>query len=213
MSVTMVTSGMRFGRLTVVKRLENKNHQTMWLCLCECGKETNVSGGSLRRGDTKSCGCYNREKTAERNTTHQKSKTRLYKIWAGMKKRCLYIKDKNYEIYGGRGIKVCEEWLKFEAFQDWALSNGYTDELTIDRKDSDGDYEPSNCRWATVTEQANNKRNNHKLTYSGETHTIREWAKLIGISYNTLRSRIQRGWGVGKALTILTEPKDRGGIL
>lgn len=193
-------TGMHFGRLIAVKRAENKSHQVRWLCRCSCGKQVVVSKSSLRNGCTKSCGCLNKEKTIERNTTHNESRTRLYKIWAGMKRRCKHIKDKNYKLYGGRGIKVCEEWLNdFVAFRDWALTNGYADKLTLDRIDVNGNYEPSNCRWATTLEQANNKRNNHTVTFNGETRSIREWAILLGVNYGSLRSRIQRGWSVERA--------------
>ena len=140
-------TGQRFGRLTVLERTELK-----WLCKCDCGNKKIVAGGHLVSGDTKSCGCL-RIKHGMRNT-------RLYSIWHGMKERCYNTKHKFYKHYGGRGIKVCEEWKNdFQTFADWALSHGYADNLTIDRIDVNGNYEPSNCQWATNAEQQRNKRN------------------------------------------------------
>lgn len=192
-------TGMRFGRLTAIKRVENKNNQVRWLCKCDCGNDTIAVKTSLKRGHTKSCGCYAKEMLAKRTATHNGSKTRLYGIWCGIRKRCDYPKDKNYEIYGGRGIKVCDEWQSYEPFRDWAMANGYSAELTIDRIDCNGDYEPNNCRWATLKEQANNKRSNHFISFNGKTLSMREWAALLGVNYGSLRSRIQRGWSVERA--------------
>lgn len=123
------------------------------------------------------------------------SDTRLYEIWRGMKRRCNDDNRKEYHIYGGRGIKVCKEWeTNFGAFRNWALNNGYNDTLTIERNDVNGNYEPSNCRWATKKEQANNRRDNKFLTHNGKTLTIAQWAKELNIHENTLRNRIQKGW-------------------
>lgn len=121
--------------------------------------------------------------------------TRLYEIWRGMKRRCNDSKRKEYQIYGGRGIKVCKEWeTSFGTFRNWALNNGYNDTLTIERNDVNGNYEPSNCKWATKEEQANNRRDNKFLTHNGKTLTIAQWAKELNIHENTLRNRMQKGW-------------------
>ena len=122
---------------------------------------------------------------------------RLYHIWFDMKRRCYQKQNKRWDKYGGRGIKVCPEWLNdFQAFFDWAMANGYADSLTIDRIDRNGDYSPDNCRWADKFQQANNRSNNHYITYHGETKTMMDWSKEIGMSYTTLRRRINSGWNV-----------------
>jgi hypothetical protein len=133
--------------------------------------------------------------------THGMSKTRLYRIWAGIIQRC-YNDKKRYEWqkYGGRGIKTCDEWRRFEPFMDWALANGYSDNLTIDRIDVNGNYEPSNCRWATVYQQENNKRTSKYLIYNGKQKTVREFADEYGLIYSCLYARLKLGWSVEAAL-------------
>jgi hypothetical protein len=198
-------TGQRFGWLVVIQRVENIGRQTAWLCKCDCGNKKAVSYWNLVSEQTKSCGCMqheiNRETAKILATTHGGSYTRLYTIWIGMKQRCNYKKHKHYEKYGGRGIKVCTEWEHdFAAFREWAMSNGYSEELTIDRIDVDGDYEPSNCRWATYEVQSNNTRSNHYLTFKGETHTVSEWSKILDIPTSTIHNRLKRGKTIEQAL-------------
>lgn len=185
-------TGNRYGKLTVVKRVyKDGERKTHWLCKCDCGNETVVSSDNLKNGHTKSCGCLRVETSKVSLTTHGLSKTRLYKIYKGMKERTMKEYNKKYKNYGGRGIKICDEWLNdFKTFYEWAISNGYEEGLTIDRIDVNGNYEPSNCRWATIKEQQNNRRNNHNITYNGETHTMKQWAEKLGINYKTLERRI-----------------------
>lgn len=157
--------GKRFGKLTVVERMQNsKAHKTRWLCRCDCGNEVIVVGSNLQSGNTTSCGCLHNELLAESNAktkiTHGHSKSRLYTIWTDMKQRCNNPNDRYYKLYGGRGICVCKEWEHdFQAFYNWATSHGYKDSLSIDRIDNEKGYSSDNCRWATAKEHAENRRN------------------------------------------------------
>jgi hypothetical protein len=172
-------TGQVFGRLTVLERAENtKRNKAQWLCQCSCGNKTIVSRTHLKRGQVKSCGCY-RVDLGKLNKTHGMKGTRLYRIWSGMKDRCLNRNSKYWDRYGGRGITVCEEWKTFENFMEWAKQNGYSKKLTLDRIDNDGNYEPSNCRWATMKQQQNNRSNNLRYTFKGVTHTLSEWSDII----------------------------------
>lgn len=186
-------TGMRFGRLTVVSRAENIGNASSWNCICDCKRTKVVRGYSIKNGDTKSCGCLHKEIVSETSKIH--GNCRLYRIWLGIKRRCEYSKDVGYNLYGGRGISVCKEWRdSYISFMDWALENGYKDNLTIDRIDVNGNYEPSNCRWATVAEQQNNRRDNVLITYNGETLTASEWSRKTGIKIETLTWRKRKGW-------------------
>ena len=173
-----------FGRLRVIKQ-QGIGHdgQAMWLCECQCGNTIVTSGGHLRNGHTKSCGCLAKEVHLTSHKTHGQRHTRLYRIWANMKGRCLNPNIKEYKWYGGKGVTVYREWLEFKPFYDWAMSNGYRDDLTIDRIDNNGDYCPDNCRWITRAAQQSNRSNNRHLTYRGETNTVKGWAEKFGVEY------------------------------
>ena len=188
--------GKRFGKLVVLARHGLINGKAMWLCQCDCGNTIITRGYCLLNGESTSCGCN--------VIKHGKSDSRIYKIYTHIKGRCFSTTHDNYHNYGGRGITICDEWLDkdngFMNFYNWAMENGYSDDLTIDRIDVNGNYEPSNCRWATRLEQANNKRNSTYVTYKNETHTITEWARKMGFNYGTLKSRLNSSlWTVEEA--------------
>lgn len=184
--------GQKFGRLTVIEYVGFINKRGRWKCLCECGNITIARTDALKRGDKKSCGCLNSEKVSERNRArnfrHGLAHTRLYVVWAHMRNRCNNPRCMEYKNYGGRGIKVCDEWdHDFMSFYEWAMQNGYDakarrGECTIDRIDVNGDYRPDNCRFVGAVEQANNKRNNRRFTYNGITKTGSGWAKEFGMN-------------------------------
>lgn len=197
-------TGQRFGRLVVEARDLSYKKAAYWICKCDCGGSTTVQSTHLRSGATQSCGCLNSENVRKRRTSHGSSRSKLYRTWCSMKDRCYREKNKHYENYGGRGITVCQEWKEsFEAFETWAMANGYRDDLTIERIDVNGNYEPSNCKWATNKEQQNNRRNNHFLTYDGKTQTIAQWAEETGLDWMVIYDRFRNGWPVER---ILTEP-------
>ena len=186
-------TGKTFNRLTVIKRAEVEKKEVYYLCKCTCGNEKIIRGKDLKYNKIKSCGCLNKEKTTERNTKHSLRHTRIYRIWLLMKNRCLNSKYHLFKNYGGRGITICNEWKNdFISFYNWAMKNGYEEHLTIDRINVNGNYEPSNCRWATKLQQQRNTTRLRKITYKNETHCISEWAELLGLKYNTLYYRFRR---------------------
>ena len=195
-------TGQRFGKLTVIEFAGHApNRKTLWKCKCDCGNETLVKTNALRSGATKSCGCLVPVASGDTHRKHGMSESRLYRTWKNMKARCSNERVLCYPHYGGRGIAVCEEWQNsFEAFRDWALANGYRDDLSIDRIDVNGDYCPGNCRWATIVEQNNNKRNNRFITLCGSTKTVAEWSRVVGIASGTIIARLRKGWGEYEAV-------------
>ena len=210
MSKLIDLSGQKFGRLTVVRRAEGdevkpyKSKCAQWLCECECGNTVVVQTGNLKSGNTTSCGCYKRDVTAVVNRTHGKSGTALYNVYVLMKRRCNNPKMSDYKWYGGKGITVCDEWMEsFESFYSWALSNGYEKGLTIDRVDPKRNYCPDNCRWITIEDQQSNRSNNRCYTYNGDTLTISEWARRVGLKEATVRHRLDAGWSFEDAITVI----------
>lgn len=190
--------GKRFGRWTVLAfdHLDNR-FKSFYLCRCDCGTIKVARKDMLLNGTSKSCGCLHHEII----TLHGDSNcARLYNIWRGMKKRCLLITDKDYKNYGGRGIKICSEWLNYENFRSWALSNGYQYNLTIDRIDVNGNYCPENCRWATVKEQGQNTRFNRKIALGGKTQCVAAWCDELNISRHLVYDRLHHGWSPESAL-------------
>lgn len=196
-------TGMRFNMWTVLEFSHmNKSGAAMFKCRCDCGTEKIVNGYTLRRGASKSCGCYRPPVSG-----HTRHDERLYGVWCGIRDRCNNPKSKYYSRYGGRGIKLCKEWNDYEEFKKWAYENGYDDqakkyECTIDRINNDGDYEPDNCEWHNQKQQCNNKSDNHIIEYNGESHTLKEWSEITGINKSTIWRRITKyGWSVDRALT------------
>lgn len=194
--------GMRFGRLKVISFSHKKKSGgyrerksiIYWKCKCDCGKVKVLAAYALGPNRTKSCGCLLSDTMKKRMTTHGLSKTRLHTIWSGMRKRCYLPTTTRYECYGGRGIKVCEEWRNsFMAFHNWAIFNGYEKHLTIDRIDNDGDYTPDNCRWATRKEQMNNTSDNVRIEIDGEIYDAEGAANVVGLPPQILEGRWARG--------------------
>lgn len=192
-------TGQRFGRLLVVAREANSARGTArWACACDCGGRTVVQSNHLRNGATVSCGCVQREAAANAQRTHGLTDTPTYIAWRNMVQRCTDKRSKCFMDYGGRGIQVCERWLSFENF--FADMGERPTGLTIERNDVNGGYEPSNCRWATKMEQANNTRRNRFLTAHGRTMTAAQWSRELGTSAHTILKRIARGWSVERAV-------------
>ncbi|WP_333604079.1 hypothetical protein [Lactobacillus acetotolerans] len=201
-------TGKRYGKLVAIKVDNSKRKigdtKNYWLFKCDCGNYKIISGAGVRNGHSRSCGCGIVESDKKRFTKHGNSKTKLYKVWVAMRKRCRSVNDKDYANYGKRGIRVCDDWKEFKNFKDWSIKNGYRGGLSIDRIDVDSGYNPNNCRWVDDTIQANNRTNNHKITVDEETLTLSEWSKKTGIKYSTLSSRINTyGWDIKRALEII----------
>lgn len=193
--------GNKYNKLTVLnfekKELRKNRWRYFYKCQCECGKIVVVNRDNIVSGKTKTCGCSRKEVNIKHNLCH----SRIYKIYNDMKKRCYNENSKSYKSYGERGIIICKEWLNdFINFYNWSIKNGYADNLSIDRIDVNGNYEPNNCRWATQKEQANNTRRNRYLTYKGETHTISEWSDIFNLKSGTIRARLAHGYTPEQAL-------------
>ena len=211
MNTVTVKNGEMFGRLVVIKEVEprqqyKKGKVRRFLCQCDCGNTTTVDIYHLIHGKIKSCGCYKKEQSlmaakSQKFPKHMTS-SRLYTIWNGVKSRCYVKTSTPYKKYGAKGITMCDEWKNdFVSFYNWSIENGYADNLTLDRINGEGNYEPSNCRWVSYTKQANNTKANVFLTLNGESHTLTEWSRLLNINFTTLQNRRSKGWDDAKVLT------------
>lgn len=199
-------TGRQFGFLTVLETSNNRSNEgrKVWKCLCECGNVVEKDTKALLTGGVRSCGCKRAElhNQSDKCVKHGMYNTRLYRTWSAMRNRCSNSANHAYRYYGGRGITVCSEWEEFESFMEWAMENGYQENLTIDRINVDGNYEPDNCRWATLEIQANNKRTSKYIEFQGEKHTVSEWSRITGFSKELIAQRLKRGWTEEETLTI-----------
>jgi len=189
-------TGQKYGRLTVLEKLllRDKHKKVVWKCLCDCGKTTNVNTKNIRTGNTTSCGCYHKELI----TKHGMTNTQSFRIWSGMRTRCLNKNSENYAAYGGRGITICKKWNTFAGF--YKDMGDPPKGLTLDRKNNDKGYSKVNCRWASAYTQAVNRKSTRFITYKKETKSISDWARSIGIRIDTLHHRFTAGWSIEKAL-------------
>ena len=195
-------TGKKYNMLTVVSM--QQSNPVIWKCLCDCGNYTYVRTSNLKQGKVKSCGCLHKRG----NPIHNQSKTRLYAIRAKMIRRCYIENEPAYHNYGERGIKMCIEWKNsIESFIKWAYENGYSDGLTIDRIDNDGDYCPENCRWVDYKQQSNNRRSNRMYTYNGKTQNLKQWCEEFGLPYPRIHRRIKLGWDFEEAVEYTSDAR------
>lgn len=208
--------GDKFGKLTVIEKVEdyivpcNGEHRSQWKCYCDCGNISIVKDFNLKSGSIKSCGCLQKELLIKRSIKHNLSYSRIYEEYRSIIKRCYNPNNKYYHSYGGRGITICNEWLDkdngFMNFYNWSMSHGYRNDLTIDRINVNGNYEPSNCRWIPKEYQAHNRRNNIKINFNGEKYDISQLANILGISYPLLRYRLKKNnWDLSSLFTYITD--------
>lgn len=201
MSKFIDRTGKRYGRLTVLEKAKSENGIVLWKCLCDCGEITYVRSNNLQSGGVKSCGCL--RKTSLPTLRHNMSKNRLYHTWASMKARCNCATHKSYKDYGGRGIAVCDEWNNsFDTFMAWALSSGYSDNMTIERKDVNCGYCPENCIWISSDMQAQNRRSCKFFSYNGKRQNLMQWCNELNLSYKQVHNRIYKlGWNFERAIS------------
>lgn len=193
-------AGKTYHYLTVVSLAGMRNKRAYWLCLCQCGATPIISGTNLRNGATKSCGCYQRERTSTANRRHGMRRKKIYTVWHNMIRRCSDPKNKHYTRYGGRGITFSPHWASFNHFFADVGDIPYQG-ATLDRIDNNAGYYPDNVRWSTHQEQANNTSRNHFLTLHGETLTVSQWARKLQIHPQTIFQRLRLGWPVERLLT------------
>ena len=190
--------GQKFNKLTVIERIDGK--RTKWKCQCECGNITEVSSANLKSGAVKSCGCLRHKQS--HNYMHGKSKSSLYQMWKSMIYRCEKPNHIAYKFYGERGISVCDEWHDFLVFEKWVMETKPEPNYTIERIDVNEGYNPLNCTWIPMKEQANNRRSCVMITYGNETHNLKEWCDLLKLNYKLVHNRIYKlGWDFEKAIS------------
>lgn len=202
-----------FGRLTVVSFVGVEKRKRIWECVCVCGNSTKQSTEVLMGGDVRSCGCLKKEITSKIFTTHGLSKTKEYGAWLSIKKRCYTKSTDRYYAYGARGITVCDRWLN--SFENFVKDVGMapSNKHSVDRIDVNKNYEPGNVKWSTDIEQANNKRNNHYVTFSGKTQSLSAWAKELGLPYGMIQRRLYRGWSYEECFTIAIQTRRKSAML
>lgn len=212
-------TGQRFARLTVTSFAgywvrTDGDRAAAWHCTCDCGTAVAVRANGLRTGHTTSCGCYKRELNATQMTTHGLTDHPLYDTWQGIVQRCTNPDNMNYPGYGARGITVCAEWLESPEQFIADMGPSYREGLTIDRVDNNGPYSPTNCRWATPSEQSRNRRTNRWIEYGGVRMILIDWASALGLGEDALRARLDRhGWSVERALTEGVDPARLASVL
>ena len=190
-------TGKKYGKLTVLSyEGKTKSGNSKWLCVCECSNKKIIVATKLKNGHTRSCGC-------NKSTRNGLSRTRIYRIWKGILARCNNYENDNYFWYGFKGISICEQWHDFQKFYNWCLLNGYEDDLTIDRINSNGNYYPENCRWVSQKEQCNHVISNHLIIYKNISYTMAKFADLLGYRYWTVSNRIKLGWTPEEIATVV----------
>lgn len=207
-----IKEGTKINRLTIIKRVATKKSGVYYLCRCDCEKETVVYCASILDEKTKSCGCYKRDLLNNHNKSHNLGKTRQYAIWNGVMQRCFNPKRDVYRYYGGRGITCDPRWKKFVNFWE-DMKDTYSDELTLDRINNDGNYCKENCHWVTMTVQMNNMTSNHYLEIDGVKKSLSDWARKKNMSINTIYSRIQKGWSDYDAVCTPPRAKRKSGVI
>lgn len=198
--------GKKYGKLIIIDFEKHKRKTGYdcwyWLCKCECGNIKLLYPAEVKNGKIKSCGCYKDNLAKLRMSKHNQSTSRLYHCWQDMKARCYRKTHHKYLLYGNRDIRVCDEWLNnYDNFSEWALNNGYSNDLTLDRINVNGNYCPENCRWATPLQQSQNRRNTKKIIVDGVEMLLTDACKKFNISYYSVYGRLKSGWDIEKALT------------